>query len=249
MRGCTATRRSTTRSTASSIDTRACTACREANRTRGVGAVQHRRHRRSATAVLIRRGLASRRNSWTEPAAPWSTRRRFYNLYPKSVFGLLVKADSGRDSVEDLRGQVIGVGTADGAEVSFAQAILTDAGIRKGRIRLGHRLVRVRQVHTSESHGRTHAAHLRAGRARAAASDGASLRHRNDVPAGDAPAVEDHHRECLLPIGSGEDVAPRAMRRRGRGSFSSWSDWARRRMSIPASCRAGWRNARRSAGC
>ena len=56
----------------------------------------------------------------------------FYNLYPKSVFGLLVKADSGRESVEDLRGQVIGVGTADGAEVSFAQAILTDAGMTQG---------------------------------------------------------------------------------------------------------------------
>ncbi len=56
----------------------------------------------------------------------------FYNLYPKSVFGLLVKADSGRNSVEDLRGQVIGVGTADGAEVSFAQAILTDAGMKEG---------------------------------------------------------------------------------------------------------------------
>ncbi|MGI9293154.1 MAG: ABC transporter substrate-binding protein, partial [Pseudomonadales bacterium] len=55
-----------------------------------------------------------------------------YNQYPKSVFGLLVKADSGYASATDLRGKVIGVGTADGAEVSFARAILTDAGMNEG---------------------------------------------------------------------------------------------------------------------
>ena len=55
-----------------------------------------------------------------------------YNLYPKSVFGLLVKADSDFDEPTDLKGSVIGVGTADGAEVSFARAILSDAGMSEG---------------------------------------------------------------------------------------------------------------------
>ncbi|MBP0484930.1 ABC transporter substrate-binding protein [Sagittula salina] len=55
-----------------------------------------------------------------------------YNLYPKSVFGLLVKADSGLAAPTDLKGKVIGVGTADGAEVSFARAILNDAGMQEG---------------------------------------------------------------------------------------------------------------------
>lgn len=55
-----------------------------------------------------------------------------YNLYPKSVFGLLVKSDSGYETPADLQGKVIGVGTADGAEVSFARAILNDAGMTEG---------------------------------------------------------------------------------------------------------------------
>lgn len=55
-----------------------------------------------------------------------------YNLYPKSVFGLLVKEDSKFQKPEDLKGTVIGVGTADGAEVSFTRAILTDLGMSEG---------------------------------------------------------------------------------------------------------------------
>lgn len=55
-----------------------------------------------------------------------------YNLYPKSVFGLLVKDESPFEGPADLKGKVIGVGTADGAEVSFARAILTDAGLKEG---------------------------------------------------------------------------------------------------------------------
>ncbi|RAZ85121.1 ABC transporter substrate-binding protein [Cereibacter johrii] len=55
-----------------------------------------------------------------------------YNLYPKSVFGLLVKEDSAYQTPADLKGQVIGVGTADGAEVSFTRAILTEAGMTEG---------------------------------------------------------------------------------------------------------------------
>ena len=55
-----------------------------------------------------------------------------YNLYPKSVFGLLVKADSPYQTPADLKGMVIGVGTADGAEVSFTKAIMTDLGMVEG---------------------------------------------------------------------------------------------------------------------
>ena len=55
-----------------------------------------------------------------------------YNLYPKSVFGLLVKDDSKFQKPEDLKGTVIGVGTADGAEVSFTRAIMTDLGMKEG---------------------------------------------------------------------------------------------------------------------
>lgn len=54
-----------------------------------------------------------------------------YNLYPKSVFGLLVEEDSGITEIAELEGKVIGVGTADGAEVSFAEAILTDHGMSR----------------------------------------------------------------------------------------------------------------------
>jgi len=55
-----------------------------------------------------------------------------YNLYPKSVFGLMVKDESAYQSPEDLKGQVIGIGTADGAEASFTRAILTDLGMAEG---------------------------------------------------------------------------------------------------------------------
>ena len=55
-----------------------------------------------------------------------------YNLYPKSVFGLLVKADSSYQTPADLKGTVIGVGTADGAEVSFTKAIMTGLGLTEG---------------------------------------------------------------------------------------------------------------------
>ncbi len=53
-----------------------------------------------------------------------------YNLYPKSVFGLLVKDDSAFQTPADLKGTVIGVGTADGAEVSFTSAIMADLGMK-----------------------------------------------------------------------------------------------------------------------
>jgi len=55
-----------------------------------------------------------------------------YNLYPKSVFGLLVKDESPYQTPTDLAGTVIGVGTADGAEVSFTSAIMSDLGLTGG---------------------------------------------------------------------------------------------------------------------
>lgn len=55
-----------------------------------------------------------------------------YNLYPKSVFGLLVKEESDVQAPEDLNGSVVGVGTADGAEVSFSKAIFSDLGMSEG---------------------------------------------------------------------------------------------------------------------
>jgi len=55
-----------------------------------------------------------------------------YNLYPKSVFGILVPADSDIETPEQLAGTVVGVGTADGAEVSFTSAIMTDVGLTPG---------------------------------------------------------------------------------------------------------------------
>lgn len=55
-----------------------------------------------------------------------------YNLYPKSIFGLLVKEDSEAQVPEDLKGTIVGVGTADGAEVSFSKAIFSDIGMIEG---------------------------------------------------------------------------------------------------------------------
>jgi NitT/TauT family transport system substrate-binding protein len=55
----------------------------------------------------------------------------FYNLYPKSVFGLVVEEDSPVQSPEELKGEVVGIGTADGAEASFTRAILTDLGLKE----------------------------------------------------------------------------------------------------------------------
>jgi NitT/TauT family transport system substrate-binding protein len=55
-----------------------------------------------------------------------------YNLYPKSVFGLMVRDESEYKTPAELKGKVIGVGTADGAEVAFTRAILNDAGFVEG---------------------------------------------------------------------------------------------------------------------
>ena len=55
-----------------------------------------------------------------------------YNLYPKSIFGLVVPEESDYQTPVELKGTTVGVGTADGAEVAFVRAILTDAGLAEG---------------------------------------------------------------------------------------------------------------------
>lgn len=55
-----------------------------------------------------------------------------YNQFPKSIFGLVVKEESTVQGPADLKGTVVGVGTADGAEVGFSRAILTGVGLAEG---------------------------------------------------------------------------------------------------------------------
>lgn len=55
----------------------------------------------------------------------------FYDQYPRSLFGLVVPANSPIQAVADLKGKVIGTGTVDGAEVAYARSILTDAGLKE----------------------------------------------------------------------------------------------------------------------
>jgi NitT/TauT family transport system substrate-binding protein len=56
-----------------------------------------------------------------------------YNQMPKSSFGIAVREESSYQTPEDLKGQVIGVGTADGAEVSFARGVLTALGMTENQ--------------------------------------------------------------------------------------------------------------------
>jgi NitT/TauT family transport system substrate-binding protein len=56
-----------------------------------------------------------------------------YNALPRSSFGITVKRNDPYKSVTDLKGKVIGTGTRDGAEVGFARAILSDAGMQEGK--------------------------------------------------------------------------------------------------------------------
>jgi len=56
-----------------------------------------------------------------------------YNLYPKALFGLVVKKESSYNQASDLKGKVIGVGTADGSEVTFVRPILSEAGMVEGK--------------------------------------------------------------------------------------------------------------------
>jgi len=55
-----------------------------------------------------------------------------YNVAARSNFGLVVREDSEFQSPEDLRGKVIGTGTADGAEVGFARNVMAGTGMTEG---------------------------------------------------------------------------------------------------------------------
>ncbi|MEO1102839.1 MAG: ABC transporter substrate-binding protein [Pseudomonadota bacterium] len=55
-----------------------------------------------------------------------------YNVAAQSNFGILVEDTSEYQAPTDLKGTVVGVGTADGAEVSFARAVLEGAGMKDG---------------------------------------------------------------------------------------------------------------------
>ena len=58
----------------------------------------------------------------------------FYNLNPQSAFGIVVEEDNVEiQTPEDLEGRVIGVGTADGAEVTFARTVLAGSGLEEGQ--------------------------------------------------------------------------------------------------------------------
>jgi len=56
----------------------------------------------------------------------------FYNVKPGGSFGLIVQTDSGISTPEDLRGKTVGISTADGSEVSFANAIFDSVGMVEG---------------------------------------------------------------------------------------------------------------------
>ncbi len=55
-----------------------------------------------------------------------------YNVAARSNFGIVVKEDSDIQGPEDLRGKVIGTGTADGAEVGFAKNVMSGADMKAG---------------------------------------------------------------------------------------------------------------------
>src|SRR5690606_11477312 len=55
-----------------------------------------------------------------------------YNLYPRSLFGLMVEEGDDIAAVTDLEGGVIGVASSDGAEVAFARSILSASGLAEG---------------------------------------------------------------------------------------------------------------------
>lgn len=55
-----------------------------------------------------------------------------YNFAARSNFGLVVPADSPIQSPAELKGKVVGIGTADGAEVGFARNVLAGSGLTEG---------------------------------------------------------------------------------------------------------------------
>ena len=55
-----------------------------------------------------------------------------YNVAARTNFGIVVAEDSEYQTIEDLKGTVIGTGTADGAEVGFARNVLSGSGMEEG---------------------------------------------------------------------------------------------------------------------
>lgn len=55
-----------------------------------------------------------------------------YNVAARSNFGIAVQEGSDIQDIEGLRGQVIGTGTADGAEVGFARNVMSSGGMTAG---------------------------------------------------------------------------------------------------------------------
>jgi NitT/TauT family transport system substrate-binding protein len=55
-----------------------------------------------------------------------------YNFAAKSNFGVVVPGDSPIQAPADLKGKVVGTGTADGAEVGFARNVMSGAGLTEG---------------------------------------------------------------------------------------------------------------------
>ncbi|QYK40863.1 MAG: ABC transporter substrate-binding protein [Paracoccaceae bacterium] len=55
-----------------------------------------------------------------------------YNFAARSNFGVVVPSDSPVQAPADLKGKVVGTGTADGAEVGFARNVLSGSGMTEG---------------------------------------------------------------------------------------------------------------------
>lgn len=55
-----------------------------------------------------------------------------YNFAARSNFGIVVPETSPIQGPADLKGQVVGTGTADGAEVGFARNVLSGSGLTEG---------------------------------------------------------------------------------------------------------------------
>ncbi|MFK7857210.1 MAG: ABC transporter substrate-binding protein [Granulosicoccus sp.] len=55
-----------------------------------------------------------------------------YNVAARSNFGIVVREDSDIQGPADLRGKVIGTGTADGSEVGFARNVMSGSGMVAG---------------------------------------------------------------------------------------------------------------------
>jgi len=56
-----------------------------------------------------------------------------YNYFTRSQFNLVVPEESAFQKPTDLKGKVIGVGTADGAEVAFVRSIFDAQGMKEGK--------------------------------------------------------------------------------------------------------------------